>query len=129
MSYIYFSYSAIDRTTAKETASKLNVYGFQTWIDSVRLHPNDNWQLECRNALELSKGVLGFLSTSALRLKRLNEEWNWCLEHNHPIIFISLLSSKNDERKIPAAYRDVHFIQHEKINDGIDSFIKSKFFL
>ena len=132
MSYIYFSYSAMNRNIVKEIASNLDAYSLQTWIDFVRLQQNDNWQLECQNALQLSKGVVGFLSTSSLRLKRLNQEWNWCLEHNHPIIFISLLNNKYEERKIPAAYRDVNFIEHEKISTDLNSFItsvKSKFYL
>lgn len=110
---VFITYAYEDRTKVKQLYNMLQSEGFDAWLDSERVLPGQDWELEIRKAIESSDAIVICLTTNAIQKagyvqKELRLALSVAEERPEGTIFI--IPVRLDDSPIPHSLRHWQFI-------------------
>ena len=107
---IFISHASADREWAERLYRGLVAFGFEVWLDALRLLPGDNWYLETGAALRDADAMVVLLSPAAAESDSVGRDVQYALgsERFRERVFPVLLQASD---KIPWILRRLKWSQ------------------
>lgn len=90
MSHVYISYQRKDVQAAQYFAAQLREAGIAVWLDIESIRPGQDWEAEIQQAVAQARVMLLMLSHEAIASTYIEQEWQYALHHNIPVIPVML---------------------------------------
>jgi hypothetical protein len=94
MAHIFISYSRQNQTFARRLAESLSAFGAEIWIDLHDIPAGMKWSSAIQEGLDRADLLIVVISPESMASKNVEDEWQYYLDNNKPIIPVLLVPSK-----------------------------------
>jgi CRP-like cAMP-binding protein len=102
---VFVSYVREDGDLVERVADDLLEQGIDVWLDKLHIKPGAGWARAIGEALEDCSAMLLFLSSNSLASTNVEDEWNYYLDEEKPIVPVLV-----EECKIPFRLRRIQYV-------------------
>ena len=86
MNRVFISYSRQDEAFARRLATELDQAGADVWIDVDDIPAGMKWSTAIQAGLDSADGMLVVLSPDAMASSNVEDEWQYFMDHDKPVI-------------------------------------------
>jgi hypothetical protein len=111
--FVFLCHASDDKSAVRAIHEKLRVHGIDTWLDEINLLPGQDWDLEIRRAVQQSRAVIVFLSsTSISKAGYLQKEIRCVLDvaAEQPEGRIFVIPARLQECVVPNSFRRLQYV-------------------
>lgn len=108
MARIFISYSRTDEVFARQLAESLSGMGADIWIDVEDIPVGMKWSSAIQQGLDAAEAMVIIISPESMTSRNVEDEWQYCLDHNKPIVPVLLRPAKIHFQLNRIQYIDFH---------------------
>lgn len=105
---VFISYSRVDEPFARRLATSLSETGMDVWIDVEDIPAGMKWSKAIQQGLDSAVVMLVLISPESMASGNVEDEWQYFLDHNKPVIPVLLRPAKIHFQLNRMQYIDFH---------------------